>query len=124
MSTAIRAESFPRVAPLPLGFRSSTMPNVTLEGVWSVLRWVLLVLAAGFIGQFGKSFALKLIERRRRKKTDSDSASQHPLAAEIEIEKARLEAQAMIEKKRAKAEVKRAKKADTGKSIDDSGQSG
>ncbi len=101
------------------------MPNVTLEGVWDVLKWVLLVLAAGFIGQFGRSVALKLIERRRRKITDSDSApSPHPLAAEIEIEKSRLEAQAKIEKKRANAEVKRAKKADTSQSVDDSGQSG
>jgi hypothetical protein len=101
------------------------MPTVTLEGVWNVLKWVLVVLAAGFIGQFGKSFALKLIERRRRKKTDSDSASSpHRLAAQIEIEKSRLEAQAKIEKKRAKAEVKRAKKADTGQSVDDSGPSG
>jgi len=100
------------------------MPNVTLEGVWNVLKWVLVVLAAGFIGQFGRSFALKLIERRRRKKTDSDSVSSpHPLAVEIEIEKSRLEARAKIEKKGAKAEVKRAKKADTGWSVDDSGQS-
>jgi len=42
---------------------------------------------------------------------------------EIEIEKSRLEARAKIEKKGAKAEVKRAKKADTGWSVDDSGQS-
>ena len=102
------------------------MPNVTLEGVWNVLKWVLVVLAAGFIGQFGKSFALRLIERRRRKRTDSSSASSpHPLAAQTEIEKSRLEARAKIEKKRAKAEAKRAKKADTCQSsIDDSGQSG
>ena len=98
------------------------MPDVTLKGVWDVLKWVLLVLAAGFVGQFGKSFALKLIARRRRSKTDPDSASsQHPLAARIEIETSRLNAQAKIEKKRAKAEVKREKKTDTGQSAEDCG---
>jgi hypothetical protein len=84
-----------------------------------------LVLAAGFIGQFGRSFALRLIERRRRNKADSDSASSpRPLPAEIGIEKSRLEARAKIEKKRAKDEVKRAKKAGGGPSRNRSGRSG
>jgi len=89
------------------------MPDVTLDAVWDVLKWVLLVLVAGFIGQFGKSFALKLIERRRREAADSDpNAPQTPADPRVEIEKARLEALAKIEKKRAKAKVKRAKKPD------------
>ena len=89
------------------------MPSVTLDAVWDVLKWVLLVLAAGFIGQFGKSFALKLIERRRRKAADSEpNVSQTPADLRGEIEKARLETLTKIEKKRAKAEVKRAKKSD------------
>lgn len=96
---------------------SSTMPDVTFEAVWDVLKWVLLVLAAGFIGQFGRSFALRLVERRRRK-TSSEPASTPP---DVEIEKARLGAQAKIEKKRAKAEVKRAKKADKESSEGESG---
>jgi hypothetical protein len=101
------------------------MPDVTLEAVWDVLKWVLLVLAAGFIGQFGRSFALKLIERRRQKKSDSASASSpHRLASEIEIEKPRLEAQVKIEKKRAKAQVKRAKKGNKDQSADDSRPTG
>lgn len=33
-----------------------------------IMTWVLIVLAAGFIGQFGKSFATYLIERARKKK--------------------------------------------------------
>ncbi len=31
--------------------------------VWLVLKWALVVLAAGFIGQFGKAFATYLIRR-------------------------------------------------------------
>ncbi len=89
------------------------MPGVTLDAVWDVLKWVLLVLVAGFIGQFGKSLALRLIERRRRKAAGSDpNAPTTPADPRAEIEKARLEARAKIEKKRAKAEVKRAKKSD------------
>lgn len=85
--------------------------------MWKVLRWVLLALAAGFIGQFGKSFALRLIERRRRARHAADSEQPpRPVAPDIELEKARLEARAKIEKKRAKAEVKRAKKADDDRS--------
>ena len=89
------------------------MPNVTLEAVWDVLKWVLLVLVAGFIGQFGKSCALKLIERRRRNASISPSVDASiPPDPLVEIEKTRLDALAKIEKKRAKAEVKRIKKAD------------
>ncbi len=91
------------------------MPGVTLDAVWDVLKWVLLVLVAGFIGQFGKSFALRLIERRRRRRKAAGSdpnVSPTPADPRVEIEKARLEARAKIEKKRAKAEVKRSKKSD------------
>lgn len=31
--------------------------------IWLVLKWALVVLAAGFIGQFGKAFATHLIRR-------------------------------------------------------------
>jgi hypothetical protein len=34
-----------------------------------VIKWVIIVIAAGFLGQFGKSFATYLIERARRKKS-------------------------------------------------------
>lgn len=36
---------------------------------WSVLQWVLVVLAAGFIGQFGKSFAQLLMGKIKSGKT-------------------------------------------------------
>ena len=36
--------------------------------IWLVLKWALVVLAAGFIGQFGKAFATYLIRRAREGK--------------------------------------------------------
>ncbi len=36
---------------------------------WDILKWVLLVLLAGFIGQFGKSFAQAVMARVRKKKS-------------------------------------------------------
>lgn len=38
--------------------------------VWLVLKWALVVLAAGFIGQFGKAFATHLIRRAREGKQE------------------------------------------------------
>lgn len=79
------------------------------ESVWNVLKWVLAALVAGFIGQFGKSYALRIIERKRRRRA---LQSQEPAVktAAVETERDRLEALTKIEKKRAKAEVKRVKK--------------
>ena len=76
--------------------------------MWNVLRWVLAALVAGFIGQFGKSFALRLIERRRRERAQQSQDAVSKQAASDEGN--RLEALVKIEKKRAKAEAKRAKK--------------
>ena len=36
--------------------------------VWLVLKWILVVAAAGFIGQFGKAFATYLMRRTRERK--------------------------------------------------------
>jgi len=41
---------------------------------WSVLKWVALVLIAGFIGQFGRMMAESIIARVRSRR-----AEQHPL---------------------------------------------
>jgi len=88
---------------------------MTWEAVWDVLKWVLLVLVAGFIGQFGKALALRIIERRKRAKAQEES--RHELSsgsADADVELARIDAQAKLklEKKRAKTEVKRLKKLD------------
>lgn len=81
------------------------------ESVWSVLKWVLAALAAGFVGQFGRSFAIHLIQRRRAKKADSVPGSRPPgESRDAQVETRQLEAEAKLEKKRAKAEVKRLKK--------------
>ncbi|MCD5415535.1 hypothetical protein LR032_00245 [Candidatus Bipolaricaulota bacterium] len=85
------------------------------ERVWTVLKWVLVALGAGFIGQFGKSLALFLIRRRRNKKgPKTDPVPTNPVfkraSSDTDTKQAHLQAQAKIEKKRAKAEVKRRKK--------------
>lgn len=36
--------------------------------VWLVLKWVLVVAAAGFVGQFGKAFATYLLRRARERR--------------------------------------------------------
>jgi hypothetical protein len=46
---------------------------------WSVLKWIVLVLIAGFIGQFGKMLAQAII----RKVQLARSKKQHPSAIEI-----------------------------------------
>jgi hypothetical protein len=38
-----------------------------------IIKWVVIVIAAGFLGQFGKSFATYLIERARKKKAHAAS---------------------------------------------------
>ena len=85
------------------------------QDVWGILKWVLAALAVGFIGQFGKSLALFLMKRRRNKKEQkADLAPTTPTSpgssSEVDVERAALETQAKIEKKRAKAEVKQLKK--------------
>jgi hypothetical protein len=41
----------------------------TEEGVvWLVLKWILIVAAAGFVGQFGKAFATHLMMRARERR--------------------------------------------------------
>jgi hypothetical protein len=50
--------------------------------IWLVLKWILVVLAAGFIGQFGKAFATYLMRRtRERKDPEAQSPPGTPLEA-------------------------------------------
>jgi len=80
------------------------------DAVWNILKWVLAALAAGFIGQFGRVFAMRLIQRRRAGGT-GDSSDRLPSVPRPNADReAELRALEKIEKKRAKAEVKRAKK--------------
>jgi len=82
---------------------------VNWEDVWNVLRWVLAALAAGFIGQFGRSLALHIIRRRRAARSE-EATEAASISPEARLDRDRVEALAKIEKKRAKAEVKRLKK--------------
>ena len=83
------------------------------SSVWSVLKWVLAVLAAGFVGQFGRVLAMRLIERRRRKRnrstTESNDEGKTP-SPEVLVEQERLKTAQKVEKKRAKAKLKGEKK--------------
>jgi hypothetical protein len=46
---------------------------------WSILKWVILVLVAGFIGQFGKMLAEAIIAKaRRRKASQAQEAKPQP----------------------------------------------
>lgn len=84
---------------------------------FQVMKWVLIVLAAGFIGHFGRAFAEYLIGRARIRR--GAEAKEEPQAMQIPAEKApppkpadisRVEAKA--EKKTLKAMLKRKKKED------------
>ena len=78
-----------------------------------MLKWILAVLAAGFVGQFGRVLAMKLIERHRHKQALRESGEQREksdVPPDTFLEQKRVDALAKLEKKRAKAEVKKAKK--------------
>jgi hypothetical protein len=77
--------------------------TMDVDRIWSVLKWVLAALVAGFIGQFGRSLALHLLERRRERRGLSATEAQSPEQSEAGPSE-------KIAKKLAKAEVKRAKK--------------
>jgi len=92
--------------------------TVTMEDVWGVLKWVLAALAAGFIGQFGKSFALRLIHRRQTSRVldSADNPSGQSIIGKPgeSPEQTGIREQAKIEKKRAKAQAKIEKKSKDG----------
>ena len=71
-----------------------------------ILKWVGLVLAAGFIGYFGRYIAMLIIGKTREKEPRPPSTPE-PASHETRLEETRLR----VEKKKAKAEAKRLKKA-------------
>jgi len=78
------------------------MDNTAVE----VLKWIGIVFAAGFVGYFGRHLAIMLIDKMRRKKPAPETTQQENPAPEATL----AETQAKIEKKKAKAEAKKAKK--------------
>ena len=77
-----------------------------------ILKWIGIVLAAGFVGYFGRYLAMQIIEKMRKKKAQPPPTPELPLAEEVPqsqdiiLEQSKLK----VEKKKAKAEAKRAKK--------------
>ena len=49
-----------------------------LVDFWSVMKWVLLVLLAGFVGQFGKTFAQHVMKRVRKEPQPPAGAREDP----------------------------------------------
>jgi hypothetical protein len=80
-----------------------------------VLKWVLIVLAAGFVGQFGKRLADHLIARSRRRRGASEQPriprAPRAKAGPSDITAAPVGSGAKAAKKSVKAQVKRDKKA-------------
>ena len=75
-----------------------------------ILKWIGIVLAAGFVGYFGRYLAMLIIEKIRRKRTQAgavESDSKAALNDDYHLEESRLK----LEKKKAKQEAKKAKKA-------------
>ena len=75
-----------------------------------VLKWVGIVLAAGFVGYFGRYLAMLIIDRMRKRQSEQraamESSKEAPASQDIRLEESKLK----LEKKRAKAEAKKAKK--------------
>lgn len=79
-----------------------------------IVKWALLILLAGFIGQFGKSFSLRVIHylQDKKKKKTSSAAETEPSANRTEAvdaiapghkrEKKMFKAHIKLEKKREK----------------------
>ena len=106
----------------PMPVESRGMEDVSFGDVWSVLKWVLLVLAAGFIGQFGRHAAQRLLERRRRARKARLSPEELALEREkalAKLEKKRIKAQLKVEKKGGKARAKEEKKRGKPKTAED-----
>ena len=83
--------------------------NLLLE----ILKWVGIVFAAGFIGYFGRYLAILIIDRMRKKRaqqTTAEPTKETSTSQAIRLEENRLK----LDKKKAKAEVKRAKKEEGG----------
>lgn len=75
-----------------------------------ILKWVGIVLAAGFIGYFGRYLAMLIIHRTRRKQAEQAPTAEKDPAGNRDD--SHVEAELKVEKKRAKGDVKRSKKQD------------
>ena len=76
-----------------------------------ILKWIGIVLAAGFIGYFGRYIAMLIIDRIRKRQTPEAHAREASKKILTRLNKTVKESQLQAEKKLAKIEAKRAKKA-------------
>jgi uncharacterized membrane protein (DUF106 family) len=82
---------------------------------WSALKWVILVLIAGFIGQFGRmtaEFIVKKVTASRAKKENTAAQDESSAADKTSKQMENKAKQEKLEKKRLKAAAKAAKKTD------------
>ena len=81
-----------------------------MDTLIEVLKWISIVLAAGFVGYFGRYLAMLIIDRMHKKQAQqappAPTVKETPVSPESRLEESKLK----LEKKRAKAEAKRAKK--------------
>ena len=74
-----------------------------------ILKWIGIVLAAGFVGYFGRYLAMLILDRAHKKKaqtTDEKTAVETATSESGRLEESRLK----LEKKKAKQAAKKAKK--------------
>ena len=77
---------------------------------FEILKWIGIVLAAGFIGYFGRYLAVLIIERLRKGQSPQTRSQQAAKKILTRLERKVAESQLQSEKKLAKIEAKRAKK--------------
>ena len=76
-----------------------------------ILKWIGIVLAAGFVGYFGRYLAMMILDRiRKRKEPQSRSAETTGEVATNQVSRLE-ESRLKLEKKKAKQAAKKAKKA-------------
>ena len=74
-----------------------------------ILKWIGIVLAAGFIGYFGRYLAVMIIERVHRKK-EREAVKTAPALTPEAVQLEATKQKAKLAKKRAKTRAKRLKK--------------
>ena len=76
---------------------------------FDILKWIGIVLAAGFVGYFGRYLAMLILDRVHKKK--AQTTAEKPTVATTTSEAGRLEESRLkLEKKKAKQAAKKAKK--------------
>jgi hypothetical protein len=90
-----------------------------MDMILEVLKWVALILLAGFIGQFGKSLSIHIIDylRRRKNKASGNTIKGTdllPIVQDKELSAPEGQPLSKADKKAVKAQIKAQKKAPKG----------